>query len=169
MAEAIGFAASIAGLAAFGIQIVTTLNTFATSYSRAEQQIGDLCADVSLTASILKSIEEMIKEYKGEFQLTVDNYIATRDQCERNFNTLWFTLKVVKKDESEKPEVKGKYRIGGRMGVWPKIMHAMGGADALRDLVLSIETSKSNLQLLLGSLNFLVLKNLREKYAILSL
>jgi hypothetical protein len=49
------------------------------------------------------------------------------------------------------------------------MMHAMGGADALRDLVLSINTSKSNLQLLLGSLNFLVLKSLSKKYVILYL
>jgi N-methylhydantoinase B/oxoprolinase/acetone carboxylase alpha subunit len=98
MAEAaIGFAASIAGLAAFGIQIVTTLNTFATSYARAEQQIKDLSADVALTASILESIGKMIREYEDQFHLTVENYIATRDQCERNFRTLWTALKVVKK------------------------------------------------------------------------
>ena len=122
MAEAaIGFAASIAGLAAFGIQIVTTLNTFATSYARAEQQIKDLSADVALTASILECIGKMIREYEDQFHLTVENYIATRDQCERNFRTLWTALKVVKKEESEKTGVKVEYRIGGRMSVWPKV------------------------------------------------
>lgn len=170
MAEAaIGFAASIAGLASFGIQIATTLNTFAISYTRAEQQIRDLAADVALTASILESIGKMIKEYEDRFHLTVDNYIETRDRCESNFNTLWIAVKAVKKGESEKPKVKGEYRIGGQMGVWPKMMHAMGGADALRHLVLSINTSKSNLQLLLGSLNFLILKNLSRKCVVLSL
>jgi hypothetical protein len=164
MAEAaIGFAASIAGLAAFGIQIATTLNRFTTSYARAEEQIRGLSADVALTASILESIGKMVKEYEDTLHLTVDNWIAARDQCERNFNALWLALKVVKKDESEKPVAKVDSRIGRRMGVWPKMMHAMGGADALQDLVRSIDTSKSNLQLLLESLNFLVLKNLSKK------
>jgi hypothetical protein len=107
MAEAaIGLAASIAGLAAFGIQIVTTLNTFTTSYTRAEQQIKDLSANVALTNSILESIGKMIEEYEDRFQLTVDNYIATRDECERNFNMLWDALKKVRRDESEKPQAK---------------------------------------------------------------
>jgi hypothetical protein len=77
--------------------------------------------------------------------LTVDNYIAARDQCERNFNTLWVALKVIKKEESEKPRVKEEFKIGGRMSVCAKMMHAMSGADSLKDLVSSIETSKSNL------------------------
>jgi len=85
MAEvAIGFAASVAGLAAFGIQIVATLNTFTTSFSRAEQQIKDLSADIALTSSILESISKMIKEYEDQFELTVDNFVTARDMCERN-------------------------------------------------------------------------------------
>ena len=170
MAEAaIGLAASIAGLATLGIQIVTTLNTFTTSYTRAEQQIKDLSTNVALTNSILESIGKTIEEYQDRFQLTVDNYIETRDQCKRNFDSLWVALGKVRRDESEKLQIKREFRIGGRMGVWPKMMHAMGGADALNDLVLSIETSKSNLQLLLGSLNLLVLKSLSKKYAVLPL
>jgi hypothetical protein len=62
MAEAaIGFAASIAGLATFDIQIVTTLNTLANTYSHEEQQINDPSANVALTASILKSTGKNIK------------------------------------------------------------------------------------------------------------
>lgn len=71
MAEAvIGFAASMAGLAAFGIQIVTTLNRFTTSYARAEEQIRVLSADVALTASILESIGKMVKEYEDALHCT---------------------------------------------------------------------------------------------------
>lgn len=73
----------------------------------------------------------------------------------------------MKKNESEKPLTKGASGISGSMGIWPKMMHAMGGADALKDLVLSIDTSKSNLHLLLESLNFLILKSLSKKYDIL--
>src|SRR5882757_8668032 len=101
MAEvAIGFAASVAGLAAFGIQIVATLNTFTTSFSRAEQQIKDLSADIALTSSILESISKMIKEYEDQFELTVDNFVTARDMCERNFRALWVALRQVKKDEA---------------------------------------------------------------------
>lgn len=108
----------------------------------------------------------MIREYEGKFRLTVDNYIATRDQCDRNFQTLWVALKVVTKDGGmKKKKVKGATWNAKPMGIWGKMMHAMGGVDALKDLVLSIETSKSNLQLLLGSLDFLILKGLSKKYA----
>jgi hypothetical protein len=169
MADAIGFASAIAGLAAFGIQIVTTLNTFVTTYSNAEQQIKDLSASVALTTSILESIGKEIKAYEDQCQLTVDKYIAVSDMCEKNFNSLWVALKVVKKEKGEKPQVKAELRIGGRMSVWAKISHAVGGADALKDLVLSIETSKSNLQLLLSSLQFSVLRGLRKGYGIPSL
>jgi hypothetical protein len=161
MAEAaVGFAASFASLAALGIQIVTTLNTFATTFARAEQQIKDLSASVALTSSILESIGKTIKEYEEQFRLTVDNFIATRDTCERNFSALWAALRRIKKGETEE-EI--EVRVIRKISFWERMMYAVGGADALRDLVLSIETSKSNLQLLLSSLNFLVLKRLGQK------
>ena len=82
MAEVVGFVSSLAGLAAFGVQIVTTLNTFATSYSRAEVRVQVLSANISLTSSLLKSICGMIEEYEGQFLLTVDNFVANK-RCMR--------------------------------------------------------------------------------------
>jgi hypothetical protein len=97
MAEAVGFASAIAGLAAFGIQIVTTLNTFATTYSHAEEQVKALAASVALTTSILESIGKEIKEYEDQLHVTVEQYIAVSDMCKKNFDALWAALKVVKK------------------------------------------------------------------------
>ncbi|KAF2103729.1 hypothetical protein NA57DRAFT_69939 [Rhizodiscina lignyota] len=161
MAEAaVGFAASIAGLASFGIQIVTTLNTFSTTFAKAEQHVKDISASVALTSSILDSIGKMITEYEAQFGLTVENFIAAKDLCERNFQTLWVALRQVKKSEVEK-KIQTK-EIAEKLGVWVRMMHAMGGADALKGLIQSIEASKSNLQLLLSSLQFLVLRGLRK-------
>jgi hypothetical protein len=42
-------------------------------------------------------------------------------------------------------------------------MFALGGEDEIKGLVVSIETSKSTLQLLLDSVNLLVLKRLSKK------
>jgi hypothetical protein len=46
-----------------------------------------------------------------------------------------------------------------------KLKFALGGEQNLKDLVVSIETSKSTLQLLLDSVNLLILKKLSKKYS----
>ena len=167
MAEAIGLAASLLGLASVGISVVKTLNTFATSFANAEKKINELSASVALTSSILNSLGNTIREHEKEFKFSVDNFIATRDACEKNFQSLLDALKVVKKDESEQSNGESKRARGKKrgFGIWDKLMHALGGEDFLKDLVLSIETSKSNLQLLLMALNLRVLKTLNKKCA----
>jgi hypothetical protein len=51
------------------------------------------------------------------------------------------------------------------VGVWEKLKFAVGGEQNLKDLVVLIETSKSTLQLLLDSMNLLILKRLSKKYS----
>ncbi len=158
MADPLSVAASVVGIAAFGIQIVKTLTTFINVYRSAEQRIQNLTADIALTSSILKEIGETIDTYEKECRLTVENFIATRDTCQRNFNVLIVALKVVKKESTSNRVVQVK-----ELDLWVKLKHALGGEQELKDLVASIETSKSNLQLLLDSLNFAILRSLREK------
>jgi hypothetical protein len=66
MADATGLGASLLGIAGAGIKIVTTLRTFAASYSRASGRINSLSADVALTASILTELGNTVKEYEVE-------------------------------------------------------------------------------------------------------
>jgi hypothetical protein len=85
------------------------------------------------------------------------------------FPVLLEALRVVKKHESEMKKGGSRGGLGRekRLRVWDKLMYALGGEDFLKDLVLSIETSKSNLQLLLDSLKFRILKTLSTKYVTL--
>jgi hypothetical protein len=64
MAELIGLSASILGIAAFGASLVTTLRSFARSYSSAKQKINDLATDVALTASILVDLGKRSKSVR---------------------------------------------------------------------------------------------------------
>ena len=61
MAEAIG-------LASYGILVVTTLNTFATSFANAEKRINELFVSVALTSFILNSLGNTIREHEKEFK-----------------------------------------------------------------------------------------------------
>lgn len=185
MAEVIGLVASLAALATTGIGIVKTLNLFVTAFARANQQIENLTANVSLTSNVLQSLSEMIDEYKDELGLTVDNFIAARDICNRNFQRLLEALHQVEKNE-ETTEVKNdptgtkanvhkakkgetKHEIRKKqpvtISVWDRLLYVLGGADALKDLIISIEASKSTLQLLLQSLQLLVFKHLARRLA----
>jgi hypothetical protein len=173
MAEAIGLGASILSIAAFGATVVTTLRIFATSYSSADQKIKDLSGDVALTASILTDLGNTVKEYEVEFRLKADNFSRAEAACERNFETLRKALREARKNDSPKQanerDIKNtdsdkklpKKQDG--MRAWDKLKFALGGEEHLKELVFSIETTKSNLQLLLDSVNLLVLKKLSKK------
>ncbi|KAF2492949.1 hypothetical protein BU16DRAFT_529203 [Lophium mytilinum] len=62
MAELIGLTASIIGIAGAGVKLSTTLYTFAESSSRADQDITDIAGDVALTANVLDSVGNVLKE-----------------------------------------------------------------------------------------------------------
>lgn len=165
MADPLSVAASVIGIAAFGIKIVTTINTFTHVYRGAESRITTLAADVALTSSILKSIGETIDAHHQTSHLAVGNFIAVRDTCQRDFDALSKALRIVKKDAAgiENGSSVGKPAGKENVDVWVKLKHALGGEEVLRELVASIETSKSNLQLLLSSLNLAILTSLKKR------
>jgi len=168
MAEAIGLAASLIGIASFGIKIVTTLNTLTTLHAQAEHRIITLTGDISLTSSILKGIGDTIKQYEGEVGFTVSNFATAKESCEKIFQALNKALEIVKRDETASLKNNGKATMKKKsLNIWDKLKFALGGEDELVKLLASIETSKSNLQLLLGSLNFALLKSLDSKYVVL--
>ncbi|TVY75982.1 hypothetical protein LSUE1_G005074 [Lachnellula suecica] len=164
MAEAIGLGASILQIAVFGASVVTTLRTLSTAYSSAEQKVKDFSSDISLTASILASLGNTVQGYEDELHFKEDNFRPAKEACERNFTRLRIALKEAKKNDDGKDDKNRKAGKGKEksLGVWDKLMFALGGEDEIKGLVTSIETSKSTLQLLLDSVNLLVLKRLSK-------
>jgi hypothetical protein len=164
MGDPLSFAASLLGIASFGISMVTTLSTFTLSYTSASKKILSLSADISVTSSILTSLGNTIQEYEAEFHFKIDNFENAKAACERNFNNLGKAIKAVKRDKI-KDVIGKKTWWEAEVGVWEKLKFALGGEQNLKDLVVSIETSKSTLQLLLDSVNLLILKRLSKKYS----
>lgn len=156
MAEAIGLGASIAGLATFGAQIVTSLRTYASAYQRAEHKLNDLSSDLALINSILTDLGSSIAKYEVKFHITAKNFIEVKKTCERNFEKLSEALKEIKREDSDKDGEK-KFK---KLGPWGKLMFALGGETELKEFLLSIESSKSTLQLLLESFKLFILLRL---------
>lgn len=166
MAEAIGLGASILGIAAFGATVVTTLRKFGGSYTTADEKLAVLSANVSLTASILTELGNTIKEYEKDLHLTAHNFVRVKAACERDFQRLHSALRRAKKGEDGvevTTSATGKKRITEKLSPWEKLKFSLGGEDELRELITSLETAKSNLQLLLDSVNLVILKKLNQK------
>lgn len=159
MAEAIGLGASIAGLATFGAQIVTNLRTYVSAYQRAEHKINDLSSDLALINSILTDLGASITKYEVKFHITAKNFIEAKATCERNFEKLSKALKEAKREDAD---TEGARRKGkkGNLGAWEKLKFALGGEAELKEFLLSIESSKSTLQLLLESFKLFILLRL---------
>ncbi|KAM5350385.1 hypothetical protein ACJ41O_006890 [Fusarium nematophilum] len=60
MAEAIGVAGTIVGLAAFGFKLASALQGYVETSLEARDQLGEIAFDVSSTASILLQLEEFL-------------------------------------------------------------------------------------------------------------
>ncbi|RDL35254.1 uncharacterized protein BP5553_07185 [Venustampulla echinocandica] len=58
--EALGAAGSIIGIAGFGLQIATTLQTYAEATLEADDRIRDIANDISATASALQRLQAVI-------------------------------------------------------------------------------------------------------------
>jgi hypothetical protein len=159
MAEAIGLASSLLSLAAFGIDTVKILRQFISALTEADSKIKNLSANISLTSSILTSISIAIKECAQDLTIHLADFTLTRDNCLRDLNLLRSALDA----HRDYPGNPAQPDDAARVTVWGKLVFALGGEEKYTALVLSFETSKSNLQLLLESLNFKILKNLNKK------
>lgn len=160
MAEAIiGLGASIAGLATTGAQIVTSLRTYASSYARAERRVDDLTRDLALLNSILTDLGTCLTRYEAKARFKVELFIEAKATCERNLGRLSIALKNMKRNDAEAERAKGKEN-GTNLGIWTKLMLALGGEKELNEFLTSIEHSKSTLQLSLESFHLFVLLHL---------
>jgi hypothetical protein len=86
--------------------------------------------------------------------------VEVKKTCERNFERLNEALKEVKKRDVEEEEGRGRKGKKKALGAWEKLMFALGGEKELMEFVISIESSKSTLQLLLESFKLFILLRL---------
>jgi hypothetical protein len=170
MAEAIGLAASLLGIAGVGVSIVTTLSKFKDLYLHHDVHIDSLSVKVSITSSILTQLGNVVQPYEKEFHILEDNFQKVKQSCGKDFETLRMALRMMKPDDSAeigalktKPARQSDVPKGAKFFSWEKLKWAMGGADKVDILMVSLESSKSNLQLLLESTNLLILKRLDQR------
>jgi hypothetical protein len=65
MAEALGTAASIAGIVGFGLHLATTIQTYFESVLEAEERLRDIALEISSTASALSQLQEVFQAEKA--------------------------------------------------------------------------------------------------------
>lgn len=170
MAEAIGLAASLLGIAGVGVSIVSTLAKFHDLYCDYDERIDRLSAKVSVTASILTQLGTVVQQYEMEFHLVDDNFQKVRETCRRDFETLRTALRMVKPDNNAESDASTFKSVRGftasknpRFLAWNKLKWALGGAEQVEIMIVSLESSKSNLQLLLESTNLFILRKLDRR------
>ncbi|KAH9204393.1 hypothetical protein DL95DRAFT_398565 [Leptodontidium sp. 2 PMI_412] len=87
---AIGFGASVLGIASAGISVATTLIRFSVSYSGSAEKIEDLSSRVSLTATILTTVGNTIENHKDYFK--EDNFREkfgrVTERCKKDYGVI---------------------------------------------------------------------------------
>jgi hypothetical protein len=117
MAEAIGLAASIIGIASAGISVVTALTKFSISYKESDNKIQELAARVPLTATILQAIGDTVKENEAGFkkEAFMVTWKEVLDACDATYSKLDAAILKAKGKETEKRESKKKSSTWGKL------------------------------------------------------
>jgi hypothetical protein len=136
MAEAIGLAASIVGIASAGVSVVSTLTKFGISFRGSNDKINSLAGRVSLTASILSDIATTVEQNtsgfkKEEFWRTWRKVLQS---CEDSYGKLEKALLKARRSSTSK----NKFTNDG-MSVWGKLVWALGGEREMQDMETSLE------------------------------
>ena len=139
MAEVVGLAASIIGIATFAESVVMTFQNFVSSYSRADFKIIQLSNDLAVLSMTLRCLGEAAKKDEDKLGAKAcDLFVAAEGNCKRIFDRLEKALSKARKDN------------GRSMSAWEKLKYSCGEEDELDDLMVSIESSKSTLTLVWG-------------------
>jgi hypothetical protein len=110
-----------------------------SSYSRAESKVLLLSNDLAVISTTLQCLGEAIKKNEDRIDVEACNLFAgAKSNCQFIFERL---EKALKKARREK---------GISMSAWEKLKYACGEEDDLKDLMVSIESSKSTLILVWG-------------------
>ena len=95
MAEAVGLAASVVGLASFAATISLTLFDCCRTMKHAHEQINDMAADVALFAGVLEHLGQVLDDQDG---LIVDRTVRTINDIvnvgSTIFNEIGMTIKI---------------------------------------------------------------------------
>ena len=142
------FTASVIGVAAVGVQLSTTLYTYANGVSRASKDINDLAYDIALTSSVLQRVGALLQESStSRSDIDIGNALQITSQvitsCERIFDEVRASLEKI-----ARPDAYGSisYSMLGRLK-WPLKERRM---ELLRK---RLETYKTNLLLLIAILS----------------
>lgn len=154
---AIGFGASVLGIAGAGISVATTLIRFSVSYKGSTQKIEDLSSRVSLTATILTTVGNTIESHKDYFKEDNfrDKFGRVTDRCKKDYEALG---KALHKAKSEANEVGSETWVTRKMTPWRKLLWALGGEEQMKDLQSSLEESKSQVLMMQSAASLIVLQ-----------
>ncbi|MCJ1463974.1 hypothetical protein MMC07_002584 [Pseudocyphellaria aurata] len=169
MAEAVGLAASILGIAGAGISITTTLYRFTKSYQSTDHKVESIVTTVSVTSSILTELGNATKEHPEDLQ-KLNRWALFSDTiaaCKRDFEIIEAAIGNARKaDTVIHDQQKMRKDAKGKATPWQKLKWAIGGEKDIDDLLNSLERSKSNLQLLLDTSNYDILRKLEKSHAL---
>jgi hypothetical protein len=157
---AIGFGASVLGIASAGIAVATTLIRFSTSYSGSSEKIEDLSSRVSLTATILTTVGNTIDNHKDYFKQ--DNFREkfgrVTDRCKKDYSVLDAALHRAKGKVEDVGLGSGREQRVRRLAPWKKLIWALGGEERMKDLQSSLEESKSQVLMMQSAASLIVLQ-----------
>lgn len=139
MADPLSVVASIVGIAGAGIQLSTTLYTYAETAFYADKSLQDIARDVSLTSSVLGQLGELLKQDK-QAKLCSENALRTADEavtgCKAVFAEIDTALqKSLKKSGDGKGAVSKLQRLKWPL-VEPKMKLLQGNLDRLKSTLL---------------------------------
>lgn len=162
MAEAIGLAASIVGIASAGVSVVSTLTKFGISFRGSNDKINSLAGRVSLTTSILSDIATTVEQNasgfkKEEFWKTWRKVLLS---CEDSYEKLEKALLKARKSGT------GKSKTGSDgVSVWGKLVWALGGDTEMQDLEISLERCCNQVMMMQQAVQMSVLSLIAQRCA----
>jgi hypothetical protein len=161
MAEAIGLAASLVGVASVGVSVVSALTKFGISLRGSNDKINSLAGRVSLTASILSDIATTVEQNasgfkKEEFWRTWRKVLSS---CEESYGRLEKALLKARGSGNAKEK-------GGNDGVsvWGKLVWALGGETEMQDLETSLERCCQQVMMMQQAVQMSVLSLIAQRY-----
>jgi hypothetical protein len=160
---AIGFGASVLGIAGAGISVATTLIRFSMSYKGSAEKIENLSSRVSLTATILTTVGNTIENHKDYFKEDnfKDEFGQVTERCKKDYETL---RQALQKAKSEVDSVGSeRERRVKKMTPWRKRIWALGGEERMRDLGSSLEESKTQVLMMQSAASLIVLQILGRR------
>jgi hypothetical protein len=162
MAEAVGLAASIVGVASAGVSVVSKLTKFGISFRGSNDKINSLAGRVSLTASILSDIATTVEQNASGFKR--EEFWKTWRRvfllCEDSYGKLEKALLKARTSG------RGKGKTGSAgVPVWGKLVWALGGETEMQDLETSLERCYQQVMMMQQAVQLSVFSLIAHKYA----